>query len=275
MVRMITVMHRFSRLLLGVVATSLSAASLAACGSDISGDASLVVAKVGNMTITRAALNHWMSTNVAGDYYEHVGYRAPHGLVSDPPSYPACVSAIEAIGPPRATGGRPAQVRAQVERQCWLLYQGIKQQALGDLIHGLWAMEEDAQQGINVTEEDVAQRLARMKAERFPTEAAFKTFLADGGLTLNDERYLIKRTLLSARLEEQRVRMLHNANKGAEAVERTLIELYVKSIKTWTARTDCIPGYVVQGCRGFKASTSTLPSPAALLEQIAASRVSR
>ncbi len=279
-----THMYRSLRLLTIAAAMSFTVTCLAACGSGDGDDApitqasdsrspDLVVAKVGGMSITKGTLSHWMATNVAGVYLEHVGRRAPKGLVSDPPNYVACVSAIETIGPSKVSG-KGEQVRAQLEQKCRQLYEAIKQLALVSLIEGLWNEAEADEQGIDVTADELEQALAKMKAEQYPTKAAFKKFLLDNGRTVSDERYLLQRNLVSTRLEHELRGKLGQKLKSPEAITRALIESYNESVKKWSAGTECRPGYVVSVCSRYRTPTTQATSAALLVERIAASRYS-
>jgi hypothetical protein len=249
-------MHKLVHVLLPIALAAI-ASSFVACGD--SDDPSPVVAKVRHMSITRETLSHWMTTLVDGDFREHVGGTAPRGLVSDPPSYRACVSAIEALGRPKASGTDSKPGAMQREAQCRQLHQALKQQALSYLIEGLWNIEEAADQGIHITDAEIDQQLAKDKASLGP-------------VTHQDQLYLVKRSLLSTRLNEQRERALRGKMPEGEALQRAVAELYAQSIKRWPAQTSCRAGYLVAQCRGYKAPTGSLPSPAVLVEQIAASR---
>jgi hypothetical protein len=268
-------------LLAAISAMALAVTGLAACGSSANpvitrasstGDANGVVAQVGNSSITRATLNHWMATIVGGDYDENLGHPAPRGLVADPPNYPACVSAIETLGPAKTTEA-PPQARAALESDCHQLYQSLKQQALSYLIKGLWSLEEAAEEGIHITSAEINRSLVKLKAERYPSDAAFEAYLAGREWSLSDELYLVKRDLLTAKLEARHERALRKTTKGGQlALQRALIERYVRDTKRWTAKTSCVPEYVVAECAQYKGSEATGPSPDALLEQITASR---
>jgi hypothetical protein len=250
-------------------------ASLTGCGGS-DGGSGTVVARVGHRSITRGTLSHWMAILADGDFQEHVGRAAPKGLVSDPPSYPTCVSAVEALGPPKAPTGGATRVRAQLEHGCQMLYQGLKEQALSYLIEGLWSSEEAAELGITVTNGEVRRRYtaAQTGSERSSTQATRTTATGDRGLSHSDELYLLKRSLLATRLNEMRERTLQKQMKAAsgEALQRALVERYAESVKKWPARTRCSADYMVAQCAHYEAPAKAVPSPAVLLEQIAASR---
>jgi hypothetical protein len=241
---------------------------IAACGSSEPG--SVAVIKVDGSPITRATFSHWMSVLVAGDNLEHVGHRAPKGLVSDPPDYRACKAAVESIGPPKGALAAPLDSK-RIGLQCRQLYEGVKEQTAGFLIQALWSAKEAARSGVVVSGREVEQGLAGAKAE-YETRASFEAFLADNGRTVADERFLIRQSLLAERLEAQRRRVLGRTVKGKEALGRALLESYAESIKKRSARTECSRGYVIRECSTYRQTGSAEPSPAVVLEQIAASR---
>jgi hypothetical protein len=258
--------HAIFQHLAGAATILFVASWIAACGSREPG--SVAVIKVDGSPITRATFSHWMSVLVAGDNLEHVGHRAPKGLVSDPPNYRACKAAVESIGPP--TGALAAPLDS-IGLQCRQLYEGVKEQTAGFLIQALWSAKEAARSGVVVSGREVERGLAGAMAE-YETRASFEAFLADNGRTLADERFLIRQSLLAERLEAQRRRVLGRTVKGKEALGRALLESYAESIKERSAHTECGRGYVVRECSTYRQTRAAEPSPAVVLEQIAASR---
>jgi hypothetical protein len=252
------------------VATFMALAAVAVLACARTGGP-VVVARVDGTPITRATLSHWMAVIVAGDNLEHVGRRAPGGLVSDPPDQRACRSAIESMGQPKEQG-RASREEKRLAMQCHELHAGVAQQTLSFLIHGMWSAKESAQLGIVVGDREVQQRLEKVKAEHYPTNAAFEKFLSDSGLTLSDERLLIRQSLQMERLEVWHRHSLSGKVSGGEALERALIEGDAQRLQMWSKRTRCSPGYDVQECTGFKALNRSVTPPALLLEQIAAAR---
>ena len=212
------------------------------------------VAQVGNVQITEATLNEWMSHVLGGDAYESVGLVAPRGLVSDPPNYPRCESALR-----RLLASSAASHAAQFKSKCEELYQALKQQTLTTLIESQWAVARDAELGIKVDNQEVEREFERVKATQFRTTAALHTYLAQRGWSLSVELELIKRDMLGARL-------LHKV-KGVQALTRLARE----NPKKGKAETSCRAGYVVESCREYTTAPAT-PSPNVLLEEIVAWR---
>jgi hypothetical protein len=213
-----------------------------------------------------------MATIVGGDYDENIRRPAPRGLVSDPPNYPRCVSAIETLGPLKSTSETPQQIHATLQSDCHQLYSDLKQQALAYLIHGLWSLEEAADEGIVVTSADVQKALHKLRAEQYPSQAEFTAYLASREWSLSDELYLLKRDLLYAKLGAKHEAALRKTvGGGSEAVQRAVLEREIRNIPRWKAKTSCSPGYVIPECRQYSGPETT-GAPDALLEQIAASR---
>jgi hypothetical protein len=264
-------MARNVRLFVGAALVLVATCGLAGCGG-ASHRPDPVVAEVGHDTITQSALNHWMSTIVGGDYFEHLGKRAPDGLVSDPPNYAACVSAVERIGPAKAATVAATATRGQLESKCRLLYQAIKQQTLTFLISQIWSVDEDAEHGIEITNADIKREFEHYRTSNFPTEAAFVTYLSNHRWSLADELDLIRRDLLETRLEAFVAHSLGKAGSDSEAVTKKTIELYEQSVKRYTPRTDCRRGYLAPDCSAYKPPPHESVAPAPLLEQIVAMR---
>ncbi len=249
-----------------VVAAMLAAVSVASCGGShgASGD---TVAQIAGTAITRATLNHWMSTIIGGDFYELTGKVAPTGLVSEPPHYTACVTVLEgyeAAPRPGNAAGAPAALR----HKCEQLYRAIKQQTVAYLITADVAVGEGAEQGLTVNSSEIEQAFKRIQAVQFPTETALSQYLADRHWTLKDELYLVKRDLLSQKLTTKLKRKFNSAG-GEQALAGYIRE----TRRRWTAKTTCRPGYVVPGCRQYDSQKATAsssdPSPSALIEELA------
>jgi hypothetical protein len=259
-----------------LVAVFLGVAGLTACGRNSVGvgdDARTIVVQVGDQSITKSALSHWMSVLIDSDYRNIVGRPAPSRLVADPPNYPACISALESgLGTLPGHGKAPARTHVQLELNCRQLQQSLKRQTLSYLIQGLWDLEEDAKQRSIVTDRDVARVFARekLKSMREPGATPFTTFIARKTLARSDVLYFIRRTLLSAQLDELRKRRLARTIRGAEALQRALVSLYAETVRKWRARTLCRRGYTVPECRSYRAPATIVPSPAVLLEQLTA-----
>jgi hypothetical protein len=219
------------------------------------------VARVGAITITRTTLARWMPSLVGGDFYEISGVTAPRGLVSDPPNYSGCVAGLQALA---GAGKGPSASVAHRKTQCVQLYEAIKQQTIEYLIDAQWAIDFDAEQGLYVTNKEIHQEYARLRATNFPKEGELQSYLADRGWPLSVELFLIKHDLLSKKLQEK-LKALQNSDAFAKYV--------AESTKRWTSRTSCRAGYLVEQCSQYSPQHAPLtPSPATLIEAIAPRR---
>jgi hypothetical protein len=242
---------RLASLLLAVV--GLAAGTAGCGGSDPSG----VVGAVGERTITRSEVNHWMGEIVGGEFYElSHGRWMPLGLVSDPPNYQGCVRRVESILVTPSGRVRPSGV--DLLTKCRELHQAVKSQAMGLLVALHWTVGVLGEVGLHVSEAQTQRALTLLKAQQFPKQGAWKQYLASRRRTVADELALLKLDLLGHKAE----RVLHSKQGITRVTEAE---------QRWTAKTTCTPGYVVKSCKQYVAqqSTSTSPPSAALLEQLA------
>jgi hypothetical protein len=261
-VRVSVVLVSVALVLGGLAACGSSGDNATSSGSSVSsssgngsggGDA---VAWVGEHPITRATLNHWMSTMVGGDINEISGQTSPARLVSDPPNYHVCVAAL-ATAVARWTPSRPKPSAAFLRTKCKELNEVIKLQALKYLVASQQSIELAADQGVTVSDEEVKQWFERKKARQFSTDAEFRQYLADRRWTLGDDLYLVRQNLISNKLRQK-------ATTDTRSVAQ-----FEQSEKDWIAKTSCLSGYVVKGCKEYSATqkTSTRP-PDMVLEEL-------
>jgi hypothetical protein len=205
--------------------------------------------------ITTPMLNQWMMIEIGADYYSASKRQVPERLVSEPPNYPACVSALEAIR------GKGEPVRrstvAQLRSKCEQLYQAIKIQTLAFLVTSYWTIDFDANHGVKVTDEEVAQKLERVKAEQYPKPGQFQESLDARRRTLGQEVFLAKIDLLQEKLKQ---RIQSGNGKYARLASEASIS---------ADSAVCPTGYVVPHCKQFKGHVSSGRSPSVLLQEIA------
>lgn len=264
---MLSTLRRLARLPLAL----LVALTMVACGASTSRDPDPVVAEVQHTPITRSALNHWMATIVGGDYEESLNSQAPAGLVSDPPNYRSCISAIESIGPAKA-GSSPQAINSELESRCHQLYPALEQQALTFLISQVWLAQQGAEHKLAVTDTEVNRRLEQLKAEQFPNDAAFAAYLTKRRWSLSDELTLVRKDLMTEKLEGLVEHSLAKTGATPKAIQRAIVNLYYDNVKKYTKLTSCRPGYISPDCSQYKAPAHESTSPDVLLEQIAGSR---
>jgi hypothetical protein len=251
-------MRKVSHYICVLIATSLILLGVAACGGSADGPSGDIVAQVGSTPITRATLNHWMSTIVGGDYFELTSKVAPAGIVSDPPNYSRCQAIYEATSA-KLPSGSPRPSAELLASKCRQLYEALKAQALNFLIETQWSVDHDAEQGIRVTSAEVNQRFKQYKAEEFSSEAQFQTYLADRRWSLSDDLFLIRKDLLSSKLI---------AKLSAE--KRSPLVSGRESARRLRASTRCYTGYVVEDCTGYKAPATPAPVPETVVDALAA-----
>jgi hypothetical protein len=180
-------------------------------------------------------------------------------VMPDPPNYVACIAHAEAVARKPATD-QSGQAHAQLKIKCRQLRQALEAQALNLLISAAWLIDECAEHGVTVSDREVTQRFARLRAEEFPRRGDFQRYLALTGHTLADELFLAKREALSEKLLQK---ILGEGGRDA------LAKFERDSKQKQTSRTDCRSGYVVQGCKQYDAAKATAgPSVNALLEEI-------
>jgi hypothetical protein len=258
----------------GMAAAGMAAAGLAlvGCGGSASGGGGMigssanttgsrdVVATVGDVPITRAAVSHWMQTLAGGDYYELSGrHTVPGELVSDPPDYPRCVASLEATAA-RSPKKRPVPAGVKLLKKCQQLYQALRTQAITTLVRSQWVTSVVRDLGVTVSDAEVQKLFRETELSRFPSEAALRHDLATRKESIADDLLLLKLDLISQKVKPK-LSEPGGQQRLAEAERR------------WTAKTSCQPEYVVVRCKQYRGpntlSTAASPSPAVLMEQVA------
>ena len=227
-----------------------------------------MVARVGDVPITQAAVNQWMNVLIGGDYYElSASHTVPPNLVSDPPDYPRCVQSLQTA----ATKSPKTIVRLtplRMLKECRQLNEALKEQATNYLITAQWLIAFNRELGITATRPEVESLYRKVKATRFPTAAAERRYFASQHLTAAQELFIVMLDVLRNK-NEQRV----------EAGGQRAFALIQAAEKRWSQKTTCRPGYVVAHCKeytgGEEQSYVTTPSPAILMEQVAAIAIGR
>lgn len=260
------------------IAVSLALLGMSACGggrgaagvshanptggdhSDLTGE---VVAKVGDTTVTRSELSHWMATLAGGDFYEiGKGHAVPVRLASEPPDYTACVDSLKAAAtkarskPADSPPPGSAVTAAQLLNKCHELYVALRLQATTYVIEGRWLIAVAAALGVRASEAEVQSMLRQVETREYPKPGEFQRYLTNSRRSIADERFVIKLDVMEKRLGKQ----LKTRAKQIELLEAG---------HRVTAETDCRAGYVVPHCRQFKTSKNLPHSPVVLLEQVA------
>ena len=188
-----------------------TAVSLGACGSGLPGDA---VVQVGNATITRAALVHWLG--VANDASQvKSNTKAPP--LPLPPNYTACVAAQQA-----ATTTHSAGQTSTFQATCASSYQTLLGVILPYLITTYWLQAEAYDRGVHVSQTEISKAFATERKGANPplaTAAQLRSFLAASGQTVNDLRW---RTMVQ--LETNKIQL--KVQKAHEKVTDAQIAAY-------------------------------------------------
>jgi hypothetical protein len=249
----------FRRLLI-LASLTIALTGLTACGKSAEDQP---VVKVGDGAITRATLKHWIPAIAYGDYVQIVGGRAPLGLVSEPANEKACVAAARQIPLPE---GAKRFSTSTLQLKCRQLHTAIKEQALTYLIPELWRALEGKELGSSVSDREVNKLLKRVSTSEYSSPAAFARYLAEKHWSISDERFELKRTLLIGNYGAKIRKRAAELGGGAQ----TIAQLVQQSLAKWSARTDCMPGYVAIQCKqqhGVVVDRGA-PSAAQLLEQL-------
>jgi len=249
------------RHLLIACTSALVLLALSSCGG---GSESLVHIQGSSATISKAMLDHWMRVTASSDFRANVGTKAPLGLVSEPANYPQCIKAAKKVIP-RTYTGKLRLSDAQISRGCHQLYQTIKAEALAFLISVQWAVREGEEHGIRVSDAEVRKEFKRFGKEFYKSPAGERKYLAERHMVRADALYQLKRNILNGRLLPSFRAEVKQAGGG----ERTFARLALANYNGMIAKTSCEPGYVVQGCKGYREPAVPLPSPSVILEGFA------
>ncbi len=123
-------------------------------------------------------------------------------------------------------------------------YKRLEEEAMGELLDGLWIQGQAEEMGIRVTDKQVASELAQIKKENFKSGKEFHAFLKHVHFTLRDVRYRVELQILSTRIQE-RIAMGTWTQKEAQAVFTAFVAAYKKR---WRSRTVCAPLYAIERC---------------------------
>jgi len=182
-------------------AVLLTGVTLTACGS--SGIPGNAVVSVNGSPITTATFNHWMTVAAnASSASTTTGAATPKVPVPDPPTYKNCIAHLEATAPKPAKG-QTKPTAAALKTQCEQQYTSLKQSVLGYLISANWVLSESSDRGVKVSDNEVKKQFNQIKAQQFPTEAAFQKFLTSTGYTVSDVLLRVKLDLLSTKLQQK------------------------------------------------------------------------
>jgi hypothetical protein len=234
--------------------------SLGSCG----GSESLTHIQGSSATITKPMLDHWMRMFVGSDFRANVGTKAPVGLVSEPANYPRCAEAAKKVIP-RSYTGKLELSEAAISEKCHELYQAIKAQALAYLLSVQWTVLEGEEQGVSVSDTELHKEFQLLRKNIYKSQANQQKYLAERHMVVADVLYQLKRNLLTRRLTPKFEAKVAKAGGG----QSTYVRLALARYKGLIAKTSCKPGYVVEGCKGYREPKVAPPSPSVILEGFA------
>ncbi|MGI8801750.1 MAG: peptidylprolyl isomerase [Solirubrobacteraceae bacterium] len=188
-------MARSIRFFLALGALVLCGGVLAACGNSIPSNA---IATVGTAPITKASFNHWLTVAQKLSAAQSAGSASVAPL--DPPSFSACV-AYHQKNDPKPAKGQPNPTPDSLKTACQALFNAARDQVVPFLITADWLQGEAADQGVKVTDTEVANALKASLAGRTP--AQIQQFVTQSGETNADLLYRQRINSLSAKLKKK------------------------------------------------------------------------
>jgi foldase protein PrsA len=179
---------------LACAAAVLGAAVLAGCGNSVPSGA---VAKVGDAEITKEEFDKWLKSASQG--------AAAGGQVAapDPPDFKRCIAAKREQPQPQG-GAKPTA--SQLEKQCRDEYDQLKGDVMQFLIQAEWVQQEAGEQDINVSDQEVRNRLEEEKKRAFPGkngEKRYQEFLKTSGMSEEDILFRFKLETLQQKLTQK------------------------------------------------------------------------
>ncbi len=103
-------------------------------------------------------------------------------------------------------------------------YDELKEAALGSLLDSAWLRGEADEQGISVTDQEVAKEFKKLKDENFKTEDEYKKFLTESKFTQADVDSRVELQMLSSKIQEQ-------ITDGVSEPSQSEIENYYEAAK--------------------------------------------
>jgi len=173
----------------------LCGALLAACGDSVPSGS---IAKVADVTISKASFNHWLVVAQKSQ----IAATAPGSVAPplDSPNFTACV-AFHQKNDPAPPKGTPNPTPASLKTTCQQAYTSALQQAAPFLITADWLQGEAADQNITLSAADVQKMLKTIEDQMFKTPAALQAFLTESGETSADLLYRVRIETLRNKLQ--------------------------------------------------------------------------
>jgi foldase protein PrsA len=204
--------HALKKSSLALVAAALGLAAFAGCGNDLPSGA---VAQVGDSTISKDEFEKWLKTAARGNA------QAGTAVAPDPPEFTKCVAAKQKTPVPK---GQKKPTEAALKKQCKTEYDALKREVMQFLIQAEWVQQEAEDQGIKVTDKQIERAFEDQKKQAFPTDKAYKEFLASSGMTEEDILFRVK-------LNELQQKLTQKVTEDAKKVTDADVEAYYQKNK--------------------------------------------
>lgn len=123
-------------------------------------------------------------------------------------------------------------------------YEKISEEALGELLDGVWIEGEAAELGVVAPDREVEAEAEKIRDQNFKTEAQWHRFLAESKLTAEDVDRRVKLQLLGQKIQYE----IENGAKG-KAGGQQQFKAYVTAFqRKWKKRTLCRADFVNERC---------------------------
>ena len=103
-------------------------------------------------------------------------------------------------------------------------YEELKRTALNATFEGIWLQGQAEEEGIEVSDAEVARELKRLKRESFRSEAEYRRFLRESGYTKADVDERVRLQIYSTQLQEQ-------LREAAPQPSKSEVESYYEAAK--------------------------------------------
>lgn len=148
-------------------------------------------------------------------------------------------------------------------RKCRELHRALKELATTRLVRVQWLIGLAGEERVKVSDPEVLSFYRHSSHEQYSSTAEAHRRLAAARTSVADELLVAREKLLAYKLDQKIQAGGTRGQRQSTAAE-----------KRWTAKTSCLPGYVVQYCSQFTGGepspTPSSPPATVLIEQIAA-----
>jgi len=231
------------RTTIGVLLVLVCGLAAGGCGSSSGGGGNGVsdgvAVQVGNYTVSKAEVAHWIPIEAIVSQEVIPKGPIPNGMVPDPPSYTNCLTYQRKVVL-NTPGEKTAPTVPQLRRECRERYEHARSGVLNMLVIYGWLKEEAAAHGIKVSDAEAQQRFTETTSKEFKT-TTLQQYLTRTGLTSADELLRIKNNLLST-IALTRI-FPHQPHPKQAYPEFTL---------HWVAKTHCAPEYITPNCKEYR-----------------------